>query len=811
MKYDITKRIAASFLAGAMALSLAACGQQQEARPSQNTGSAASTADLELAPGVAQTTAGQVQGTELDGIYRYLGIPYAQAVERFVPAGPVEPWEGVRMAEEYGPMSPQGSISGLGGENDQAGTDNNCQNLNIWTPGLHDGAKRPVMVWLHGGGFSTGSANEAGYDGEALSREGDVVVVSVNHRLNLFGHLDLSAYGEKYQDSANVGITDIVAALEWVQENIEAFGGDPDNVTVFGQSGGGAKVLALMTAPSAQGLFDKGIVQSGATETMGVVFNTQESSTRLAENILSILEISPENIEEIQTIPAQELQEAAAQALQQTGEELQIPAALGGGYSMDWEPVVDGDFLPTNPVTEDSFAEAGREIPLLIGSNLNEWSGFFEPEPIEATEELTAALRAAYPNKPELTAEQVDSTTIRLPLLKIMSHKAAQGGAPVYAYVFTYGNSFHGAEIPYVFHKLEGTLEEQTLAEQVSQAWLNFAKTGVPSAEGLPQWEPYTNEGGATMLLDTQSELVYHHDRALMELLAPEYDLGLDPSGSVTSSDDLAFPLGMKMESDSFIGDVYLSPMITNDETYNFPNTNNIIFAPGARSSWHNHGGMVILGTGGVGYYQEEGKPAQIIREGDVIECPEGVRHWHGAAPDSWFSQIVIWDTSYTPSENAPADEPVTDEAYNSLETEECESVTEGTSLMFQQADQAMVSDTFSGPAYVSSVIEGNNVAGAPGLHYVVFEPGVINNWHTHEGGQLLIATDGVGYHQMEGEPVQVLHPGDVALCPPGVKHWHGGSADTTFAHIAVNTNPELTGLEWFDRISEEEYAQLAE
>lgn len=139
------------------------------------------------------------------------------------------------------------------------------------------------MVWLHGGGFSTGTANEVGYDGEALSRSGDVVVVSVNHRLNVFGHLDLSAYGEKYKYSANVGITDIVDALEWIQDNIAAFGGDPNNVTVFGQSGGGAKVLALMTSPYAKGLFDKGIVQSGATETMGVQFNTQVSSTRLAQ------------------------------------------------------------------------------------------------------------------------------------------------------------------------------------------------------------------------------------------------------------------------------------------------------------------------------------------------------------------------------------------------------------------------------------------------------------------------------------------------------------------------------------------------
>lgn len=530
---------------GVMTFALSACSQesgtavqtaapteasQEEAAQTQSSGESSGedpseeSETEETAEGIVQTAAGAVQGTNEDGIYRYLGIPYAQVSERFVAAEEVEPWDGVFVADTYGPMSPQGSISGVGGEASQDGTDNNCQNLNIWTPGINDGEKRPVMVWLHGGGFSTGSANEEGYDGENLSRDGDVVVVSVNHRLNVFGHLDLSAYGEKYQYSANAGMTDIVAALQWIQDNIEAFGGDPENVTLFGQSGGGAKVLAMMTSPYAEGLFDKGIVQSGATETMGVVFNTQEASRQLTENILDILGITEENIEDIQDVPVEELEEASAQALAQTGEELQLPAALGGGYSMDWEPVVDGDFLPTNPVTEDSFAEAGADIPLLIGSNLNEWSGYFEEEPIEETEELTDALRSAYPDKPDLTADQVDSTTIRLPLLIIMSHKADQGGAPVYAYVFTYGNSYHGAEIPYVFDNVvDGTEEEQALADQISQAWINFARNDVPSADGIPEWEPYTRESGATMLLDTESQLVYHHDQELMSILAPDY------------------------------------------------------------------------------------------------------------------------------------------------------------------------------------------------------------------------------------------------------------------------------------------------
>lgn len=391
----------------------------------------------------------------------------------------------------YGPITPQGAM--LGQQGDQTGTDNNCQNLNIWTPGLDDKA-RPVMVWLHGGGFSTGSANEPGYDGEALARSNDVVVVGVNHRLNVFGFLDLSAYSDKYSQP-NVGLTNIIKSLEWVRDNIAAFGGDPDNVTLFGQSGGGAKILALMSAPDAKGLFQKGIIQSGATETMGVHFNTQETSTALAENILKNLNITADNIEDIQTVSVDDLAQAAAQGLQQTGEQLDIRTSLTGDYGTDWEPYIDGTFLPTNPVTDDGFADAGKDVTLLIGSNLNEWTGFFPSDPVPVTDELTSALQSAYPDKPDLTAEHVDTSLIRLPLLKIMSHKADQNGAPVYAYVFTYGNSYHGAEVPFVFdHPDEAggdagaTDEVNTLADQISTAWANFARNGVPSADGLPTW-----------------------------------------------------------------------------------------------------------------------------------------------------------------------------------------------------------------------------------------------------------------------------------------------------------------------------------
>lgn len=160
---------------------------------------------------------------------------------------------------------------------------------------------------------------------------------------------------------------------------------------------------------------------------------------------------------------------------------------------------------------------------MLIGSNLNEWTGYFESDPVTPTDELTTALKEAYPDKTDLTAEHVDTTLIRLPILKIMAHKADQGGAPVYGYVFTYGNSFHGAEIPYVFDHPEDNEEQKALAAQISQAWINFARNGVPEADGMPEWEPYTREGGATMILDTQSKLVHNHDQKLLKILAPDY------------------------------------------------------------------------------------------------------------------------------------------------------------------------------------------------------------------------------------------------------------------------------------------------
>ena len=251
--------------------------------------------------------------------------------------------------------------------------------------------------------------------------------------------------------------------------------------------------------------------------------------------------------------------------------------------------------------------------------------------------------------------------------------------------------------------------------------------------------------------------------------------------------------------------------MIQPDTVFNFHATNNITFAPGAHSTWHRHGGMVVLVTGGVGLYQEEGKPAQILRKGDVLQIPAGVRHWHGATKDNWFSQIVIYDAAWRSDTLVDKDNTLYDEDYlAAISDARSESGMTGNNLsMFPAPKETLSLPTFNGPIHLANTLDAPNVAGCPGLHNVVFEPGVYNAWHSHAGGQVLIVTDGIGYHQIEGQPVEVLRPGDVAMCPPGVKHWHGAAPGSRFAHLAANTNPDKPGVEWFDLLPEEEYNKL--
>ena len=275
--------------------------------------------------------------------------------------------------------------------------------------------------------------------------------------------------------------------------------------------------------------------------------------------------------------------------------------------------------------------------------------------------------------------------------------------------------------------------------------------------------------------------------------------------------EQLTFPFGQQLPSPAFTDEAYIQQMITYDTVFHFPATNNITFAPGAHSQWHRHGGMVVMVTGGVGLYQEEGKPAQILRKGDVLQIPAGVRHWHGATKDNWFSQIVIYDAAWQPSEEyADADNTLSDEDYNNAQMEEYAHTAPFEGMMFAAPDTTVSLPTFNGPVRLAGTLDAPNVAGSPSLHYVVFEPGVINAWHTHPGGQILIATDGIGYHQIEGQPVEVLHPGDVVMCPPDVKHWHGAAPGARFAHLAAGTNPDKPAVVWTDEmLSKEEYDKL--
>ena len=499
---------------------------------------------------VVSTQAGKIRGSVTkSGVLSFKGVPYAEANERFVPAKPVAKWEGVRDATEYGKISPQMKFMSSNMLSDEI-SDNNCQNLNIWTLGL-DKKKRAVMVWLHGGGFSSGNAQETpAYDGENLSLTGDVVVVSVNHRLNILGFFDLSKYGEKYRYSGNAEVQDIIDSLEWIKSNIANFGGDPNNVTIFGESGGGAKVLALMTSPHAKGLFHKGIIESGSTDTMGVVFTKQNVARYVTDETLKSLGITQDNIEEIQKVPFERLLTAGEAVLAKAAKDLEIDGAFGPGTALMWEPVVDGDFMPTAPVSKDGFASGGKGISLLIGSNLNEWTSvpllaksaeekarlekLSETEILAETQKVLAEYKNVYPGKELYNALFID-TMIRLPILKITAAKADQKSGDVYSYIFGYGSpfSFHTFEIPYVFNNagtsVMGTIsidveKDKKIAEVMSGAWISFAKTGEPGTELTGKWEAYTRESGAVMILDEKSILTHHHDEALLKLLAPEYE-----------------------------------------------------------------------------------------------------------------------------------------------------------------------------------------------------------------------------------------------------------------------------------------------
>ena len=495
---------------------------------------------LDVAPGaerteVVSTSNGPVRGYRAGGLHIFKGLRYAApplGALRFAPPQKPAPWTEPADALTLGApaiqvgVEPGGTTGGKSAGDPpapgQPGTDEDCLFLNVWTPGLT--GQRPVMVWLHGGGFANGSGGAAMYDGEAMARRGDVVMVTVNHRLNVFGYLHLGDLGG-HASSGEAGMLDIVLVLEWVKDNIAAFGGDPGNVTIFGESGGGMKVSLLLAMPAAAGLFHRAIVQSGPW----LKAVSRENATKHAKAFLDALGVKPGELDKLQSLSAAEIQAAAAKS---------APPNVIAGFS----PCIDGVALPRDPFDPDAPA-VSKDVPVMIGTNKDEATLFLFADPRfgDYTEEdlakrarqahgdkadaLVAALRETFPDysPSHLTAQVQTVGMFWRDSITLAERKKAQGGAPAYMYLLEWETprgrgrlrSPHALEIPLMFDNVEtarnfvgGGDDPQRLAEQMSEAWLAFARTGNPATPALPDWPAYDPDRRATMVFNLESRVV---------------------------------------------------------------------------------------------------------------------------------------------------------------------------------------------------------------------------------------------------------------------------------------------------------------
>lgn len=486
---------------------------------------------------VVKTTYGTVLGTIDDSIFTFKGIPYAKA-ERFMAPQEPDAWDGVRECKEFGPVARQVAPW----YPDSVQNEKELFSANVWTQGINDGKKRPVMVWLHGGGFHIGASNDPMTYGKAMAKKGDVVFVSINHRLNILGFLDLSACGSNYAQSANVGMLDIVKALEWVNKNIENFGGNPADVTILGESGGGGKVGTLMCMPAAKGLFRKAIIQSGTL----INVMTKEKSQALGLAVLENLGLTANDVEKLDTISYQTLVKAGNDAIAK----ISGPRKPGSPTMFGFAPSPDGVDLLQQPFSP-GFADISKDIPLMMGSTLNELMPTVYGEKELTLEQAKERLAKVYGDKtnqyvelfakayPDYTPQDLLSidNTFRPFTIRTADARGEQGNAPIYVYFLAWKSqvdnaskgSFHGLDIPLAFNTVDlrpdwtgNTEEAWKLADKMSSAWINFVKTGNPNVEGvLPMWEPYTAENGATMYFDNECRIVNNHDRELMHFIKP--------------------------------------------------------------------------------------------------------------------------------------------------------------------------------------------------------------------------------------------------------------------------------------------------
>ena len=484
---------------------------------------------------IAETTSGKILGYNDAGIYTFKGVPYAKA-ERFMPPQAPDKWEGIRKTQVYGPQAMQGQNMNWGGTPSDYDfgfqfkkelNSEDCQMLNVWTPAL-DGKKRPVFVGFHGGGYASGSAIFLpAQEGRALAEKGDIVVVTVNHRLNILGYIDLTALGGKYSESVNLGQQDLVKALEWVHDNIAAFGGDPGCVTIGGQSGGGGKTSTLMAMPSAKGLFHRAIVQSGSTLRQ----QEPEQSRAVGLAVVEELGLKPGPDVDLSKFSYEELVAAGNRASRRVGR---------GGFS----PVVDGKYLIQHPF-DPVAAECSKDVPMLIGSNLNEFCYTnnipFTMDQVkerllprlgeEKFAQFVQDFESVYPGQAPKELVNTDFRT-RGNVIRQATAKQALGGANAYVYLFAWKSpvnegalaACHGMELPFMFNNVEnqremtgGTPEAYKMEDIVSNAWIAFIKTGDPNCKGLPAWEPFNPEENPTMVFDNVPELRKNHDAVMLK------------------------------------------------------------------------------------------------------------------------------------------------------------------------------------------------------------------------------------------------------------------------------------------------------